>query len=111
MLTQSLKRGELSIMKIFWKRSSIISKKEIIRLCNEKYKWRKSTTKILLKRLVKKRVLLKRIKIFHIYYIPVVTEKEYIKCKMDNLEPNYLDGYFVRLMSTAHKFKNIDEED
>ncbi|WP_255625539.1 BlaI/MecI/CopY family transcriptional regulator [Clostridioides sp. ES-S-0001-03] len=98
-------------MKIFWKRSSSISNQEIIRLCNEKYKWRKSTTKILLKRLVKKRVLLKRIKIFHIYYIPIVTEKEYFECKMDNLEPNYLDGYFVRLMSTAHKFKKIDEED
>ncbi|EQG22870.1 hypothetical protein QUY_0967 [Clostridioides difficile P71] len=55
--------------------------------------------------------MLKRIKFFHIYYIPIVTEKEYIKCKMNNLEPNYLDGYFVRLMSTAHKFKNIDEED
>ncbi len=54
MLTQSLKRGELSIMKIFWKRSSSISKKEIIRLCNEKYKWRKSTTKFYLKDLLKK---------------------------------------------------------
>lgn len=111
MLTQSLKRGELSIMKIFWKRSSSISKKEIIRLCNEKYKWRKSTTKILLKRLTKKRVLLKRIKIFHIYYIPIVTEKEYLKYKINDLEPNYLDGYFIRLMSTVHKFKNLDEED
>ncbi|EII6834430.1 BlaI/MecI/CopY family transcriptional regulator (plasmid) [Clostridioides difficile] len=110
MLIQSLKRGELIVMKIFWKRNSRISRKEIIRLCNEKYSWRKSTTKILLKRLVKKRVLLKRIKFFHIYYIPIVSEKEYIKCKMNNLEPNYL-GYFVRLMSTAHKFKNIDEED
>ncbi|AKP44628.1 regulatory protein [Clostridioides difficile] len=111
MLIQSLKRGELIVMKIFWKRNSRISRKEIIRICNEKHKWQKSTTKILLKRLVKKRVLLKRIKIFHIYYIPIVTEKEYFKYKINDLEPDYLDGYFIRLMSTVHKFKNLDEED
>lgn len=64
MLTQSLKCGELSIMKIFWKRSSSISKKEIIRICNEKYKWRKSTTKILLKRLVKKESCLKELNFY-----------------------------------------------
>ncbi|HGZ2560252.1 TPA: BlaI/MecI/CopY family transcriptional regulator [Clostridioides difficile] len=55
MLIQSLKRGELIVMKIFWKRNSRISRKEIIRICNEKHKWQKSTTKILLKRLVKKK--------------------------------------------------------
>ncbi len=74
MLIQSLKRGELIVMKIFWKRNSRISRKEIIRICNEKHKWQKSTTKFYLKDLLK-RVLLKRIKIFHIYYIPIVTEK------------------------------------
>ncbi|HGZ2560253.1 TPA: hypothetical protein ACOICK_003491 [Clostridioides difficile] len=67
--------------------------------------------KFYLKDLLKKRVLLKRIKIFHIYYIPIVTEKEYFKYKINDLEPDYLDGYFIRLMSTVHKFKNLDEED
>lgn len=81
MLIQSLKRGELIVMKIFWKRNSSISNQEIIRICNEKHKWRKSTTKILLKRLVKKRVLLKRIKFFHIYYIPIVTKRNTLNVK------------------------------
>ena len=62
MLIQSLKRGELIVMKIFWKRNSRISRKEIIRICNEKHKWQKSTTKILLKRLVKKEFYLRELK-------------------------------------------------
>ncbi|HGS9504564.1 TPA: hypothetical protein ACMU98_002500 [Clostridioides difficile] len=61
MLIQSLKRGELSVMKIFWKRSSSISKKEIIRLCNENIGGGNPQQKFYLKDLLKKESCLKEL--------------------------------------------------
>ncbi|OYO86886.1 transcriptional regulator, partial [Clostridioides difficile] len=55
-----LHRGELMLMEYMWRKKSILSKIEIIKVMQERYKWRKSTTEILLKRLVKMKILNKK---------------------------------------------------
>ncbi|WP_236874737.1 BlaI/MecI/CopY family transcriptional regulator [Clostridioides difficile] len=70
----------------------------------EKYKWRKSTTEILLGRLVKMRILKKKRIGFQLNYEVLVTKKEYLDVikeekdvsKYDNFLHKYLQLYIKR---------------
>lgn len=65
------------------------------------YIWRKSTTEILLKILVKMRTLEKKKVGFQSNYEVLVTKKEYLS------EDN---NFFIRIFTTIHKRNNMLEE-
>ncbi|MCC0649577.1 BlaI/MecI/CopY family transcriptional regulator [Clostridioides sp. ZZV15-6598] len=105
-----LHRGELMLMEYMWRKKSILSKKEIILAMQERYKWRKSTTEILLKRLVKMKILNKKRVGFKSNYEVVVTKKEYLS---DRKEERYIsedNNFFIRIFTTIHKRNNMLEE-
>ncbi|WP_141209804.1 BlaI/MecI/CopY family transcriptional regulator, partial [Clostridioides difficile] len=75
-----------------------------------RYKWRKSTTEILLKRLVKMKILNKKRVGFKSNYEVVVTKKEYLS---DRKEERYIsedNNFFIRIFTTIHKRNNMIEE-
>ncbi|HCQ5597818.1 BlaI/MecI/CopY family transcriptional regulator [Clostridioides difficile] len=105
-----LHRGELMLMEYMWRKKSILSKIEIIKVMQERYKWRKSTTEILLKRLVKMKILNKKRVGFKSNYEVVVTKKEYLS---DRKEERYIsedNNFFIRIFTTIHKRNNMIEE-
>ncbi|EGT5272257.1 BlaI/MecI/CopY family transcriptional regulator [Clostridioides difficile] len=103
-----LRRGELLLMEYMWRKKSILYKKEIISAMQERYKWRKSTTEILLKRLVKMKVLKKKIVSFN--YEVLVTKKEYLNAIREERNINIDDDFFTRVFTTIHKRNQMVEE-
>ncbi|NMS91926.1 transcriptional regulator, partial [Clostridioides difficile] len=89
-----LRRGELMLMEYMWRKKSILSKKEIILAMQERYKWRKSTTEILLKRLVKMKVLKKKRIGFQFSYEVLLTKKEYLNAIREERNINIDDDFF-----------------
>ncbi|MDV9816457.1 hypothetical protein RHJ71_19025 [Clostridioides difficile] len=62
MLIQSLKRGELIVMKIFWKRNSRISRKKLFAFAMKNTSGRNLRQKFYLKDLLKKEFYLRELK-------------------------------------------------
>lgn len=105
-----LRRGELLLMEYMWRKKSILYKKEIISAMQERYKWRKSTTEILLKRLVKMKVLKKKIVSFKSNYEVLVTKKEYLNAIREERNINIDDDFFTRIFTTIHRRNQMVEE-
>ncbi|MCC0654769.1 BlaI/MecI/CopY family transcriptional regulator [Clostridioides sp. ES-S-0005-03] len=105
-----LRRGELILMEYVWRKKSILSKKEIILAMQERYKWRKSTTEILLKRLVKMKVLNKKRTGFKLNYKVLVTKKEYLSARKEERNTSRDNNFFIRIFTTIHKINNVIEE-
>ncbi|MCC0697317.1 BlaI/MecI/CopY family transcriptional regulator [Clostridioides sp. ES-S-0048-02] len=105
-----LRRGELILMEYVWRKKSILSKKEIILAMQERYKWRKSTTEILLKRLVKMKVLNKKRAGFKSNYKVLVTKKEYLSARKEERYTSRDNNFFIRIFTTIHKINNVIEE-
>ncbi|ENY8941437.1 BlaI/MecI/CopY family transcriptional regulator [Clostridioides difficile] len=105
-----LRRGELILMEYMWRKKSILSKKEIILAMQERYKWRKSTTEILLKRLVKMKVLNKKRTGFKLNYKVLVTKKEYLSARKEERNTSRDNNFFIRIFTTIHKRNNVIEE-
>ncbi|MCC0634666.1 BlaI/MecI/CopY family transcriptional regulator [Clostridioides sp. ES-S-0001-02] len=105
-----LRRGELILMEYVWRKKSILSKKEIILSMQERYKWRKSTTEILLKRLVKMKVLNKKRTGFKLNYKVLVTKKEYLSARKEERNTSRDNNFFIRIFTTIHKRNNVIEE-
>ncbi|MCC0707413.1 BlaI/MecI/CopY family transcriptional regulator [Clostridioides sp. ES-S-0190-01] len=105
-----LRRGELILMEYVWRKKSILSKKEIILSMQERYKWRKSTTEILLKRLVKMKVLNKKRTGFKLNYKVLVTKKEYLSARKEERNTSRDNNFFIRIFTTIHKINNVIEE-
>ncbi|MCC0701549.1 BlaI/MecI/CopY family transcriptional regulator [Clostridioides sp. ES-S-0049-02] len=103
-------RGELILMEYMWRKKSILSKKEIILAMQERYKWRKSTTEILLKRLVKMKVLNKKRTGFKSNYKVLVTKKEYLSARKEERNTIRDNNFFIRIFTTIHKINNVIEE-
>ncbi|NMS91402.1 transcriptional regulator [Clostridioides difficile] len=109
-IISKLRRGELMLMEYLWRKKSILYKKEIIEAMKNRYKWRKSTTKILLKRLVKMKVLKKKIVSFKSDYEVLVTKKEYLNAIREERNINIDDDFFARIFTTIHKGNQMIEE-
>ncbi|MGO0988127.1 BlaI/MecI/CopY family transcriptional regulator [Clostridioides difficile] len=105
-----LRRGELMLMEYMWRKKSILSKKEIILAMQERYKWRKSTTEILLKRLVKMKILNRKRVNFKLNYEVLVNKKEYLNARKEEGYTSRYDNLFIRIFSTIHKRNNMVEE-
>ncbi|HGM1283049.1 TPA: BlaI/MecI/CopY family transcriptional regulator [Clostridioides difficile] len=88
----------------------MLSKKEIAGAMKEKYKWRKSTTEILLKRLVKMRRLKKKRVGFHFSYEVLATKKEYLNIKKEEMYISEYNKLFIRIFTTIHKRNEKIEE-
>ncbi|MCE0631793.1 BlaI/MecI/CopY family transcriptional regulator, partial [Clostridioides difficile] len=69
----------------------------------EKYKWRKSTTEILLGRLVKMRILKKKRVGFQLNYEVLVTKKEYLDVIKEEKDVSKYDNFFTQVFTTIHK--------
>ncbi|EGT3654694.1 TPA: BlaI/MecI/CopY family transcriptional regulator [Clostridioides difficile] len=105
-----LRRGELMLMEYLWSKKTVLSKKEIIEAMKEKYKWRKSTTEILLKRLVKMKTLKKKRISFQFSYEVLVTKKEYLNAIKEDRKVTKYDSFFIRMFTTMHKKEKMTEE-
>ncbi|MCA0898819.1 BlaI/MecI/CopY family transcriptional regulator [Clostridioides difficile] len=69
----------------------------------EKYKWRKSTTEILLGRLVKMRILKKKRAGFQLNYEVLVTKKEYLNAIKEEKDISKYDNFFTQVFTTIHR--------
>ncbi|HBG0291778.1 TPA: BlaI/MecI/CopY family transcriptional regulator [Clostridioides difficile] len=105
-----LRRGELMLMEYMWRKKTILSKKEIILAMQERYKWRKSTTEILLKRLVKMKILNKKRVNFKLNYEVLVNKKEYLNARKEEGYTSRYNNLFIRIFTTIHKRNNMIEE-
>ncbi|MGO0884228.1 BlaI/MecI/CopY family transcriptional regulator [Clostridioides difficile] len=105
-----LRRGELMLMEYMWRKKSILSKKEIILAMQERYKWRKSTTEILLKRFVKMKILNKKRVNFKLNYEVIVNKKEYLNARKEEGYTSRYNNLFIRIFTTIHKRNNMIEE-
>lgn len=109
-VTDKLRRGELMLMEYMWRKKSILSKKEIIEAMKQRYNWRKSTTEILLKRLVKMKTLKKKVVSFQSNYEVLVTKKEYLNARKEERDTSKYDNFFIKIFTTIHKRNNVIEE-
>lgn len=109
-VVNKLRRGELMLMEYMWRKKTILSKKEIILAMQERYKWRKSTTEILLKRLVKMKILNKKRVNFKLNYEVLVNKKEYLNARKEEGYTSRYNNFFIRIFSTIHKRNNMIEE-
>ncbi|ERM44313.1 penicillinase repressor family protein [Clostridioides difficile DA00130] len=98
------------LMEYLWNKKSILSKKEIIEAMKKRYKWRKSTTEILLKRLVKMKTLKKKRIGFQFSYEVLVTKKEYLNARKEERDISKYDNFFARIFTTIHKRDKMTEE-
>ena len=105
-----LRRGELMLMEYMWREKSTLSKKEIEVAMKEKYKWRKSTTEILLGRLVKMRILKKKRIGFQLNYEVLVTKKEYLDVIKEEKDVSKYDNFFKQVFTTIHKKEEKTEK-
>jgi len=105
-----LRRGELMLMEYMWREKSTLSKKEIEVAMKEKYKWRKSTTEILLGRLVKMRILKKKRIGFQLNYEVLVTKKEYLDVIKEEKDVSKYDNFFTQVFTTIHKKEEKTEK-
>mgnify|MGYP001866934444 CR=1 FL=1 len=105
-----LRRGELMLMEYMWREKSTLSKKEIEVAMKEKYKWRKSTTEILLGRLVKMRILKKKRVGFQLNYEVLVTKKEYLDVIKEEKDVSKYDNFFTQVFTTIHKKEEKTEK-
>ncbi|MCC0659233.1 BlaI/MecI/CopY family transcriptional regulator [Clostridioides sp. ZZV14-6154] len=108
--TDKLRRGELMLMEYMWRKKSILSKKEIIEAMKQRYNWRKSTTEILLKRLVRMKTLKKKVVSFQSNYEVLVTKKEYLNARKEERDTSKYDNFFIKIFTTIHKRNNVIEE-
>ncbi len=76
----------------------------------EKYKWRKSTTEILLGRLVKMRILKKKRVGFQLNYEVLVTKKEYLDVIKEEKDVSKYDNFFTQVFTTIHKKEEKTEK-
>ena len=76
----------------------------------EKYKWRKSTTVILLGRLVKMRILKKKRVGFQLNYEVLVTKKEYLDVIKEEKDVSKYDNFFTQVFTTIHKKEEKTEK-
>ncbi|CCL62961.1 BlaI/MecI/CopY family transcriptional regulator [Clostridioides difficile] len=109
-VVNKLRRGELMLMEYLWRKKSILSKKEIIEAMKDRYKWRKSTTEILLKRLVKMKTLKKKRIGFQFSYEVLVTKKEYLDVIKEEKDVSKYDNFFTQVFTTIHKKEEKTEE-
>ncbi|EMJ4748038.1 BlaI/MecI/CopY family transcriptional regulator [Clostridioides difficile] len=109
-VVNKLRRGELMLMEYLWRKKSILSKKEIIEAMKDRYKWRKSTTEILLKRLVKMKTLKKKRIGFQFSYEVLVTKKEYLNAIKEEKDINKYDNFFTQVFTTIHRKEEKTEE-
>ncbi|MDE3711493.1 BlaI/MecI/CopY family transcriptional regulator [Clostridioides difficile] len=109
-VVNKLRRGELMLMEYLWRKNSILSKKEIIEAMKKRYKWRKSTTEILLKRLVKMKTLKKKRIGFQFSYEVLVTKKEYLNAIKEDRKVTKYDSFFIRMFTAMHKKEKMTEE-
>lgn len=105
-----LRRGELMLMEYMWREKSTLSKKEIEVAMKEKYKWRKSTTEILVGRLVKMRILKKKRVGFQLNYEVLVTKKEYLDVIKEEKDVSKYDNFFTQVFTTIHKKEEKTEK-
>ncbi|EMJ5874621.1 BlaI/MecI/CopY family transcriptional regulator [Clostridioides difficile] len=109
-VVNKLRRGELMLMEYLWRKKSILSKKEIVEAMKNRYKWRKSTTEILLKRLVKMKTLKKKRVGFQFSYEVLVTKKEYLNAIKEEKNINKYDNFFTQVFTTIHRKEEKTEE-
>ncbi|MCW0824233.1 BlaI/MecI/CopY family transcriptional regulator [Clostridioides difficile] len=109
-VVNKLRRGELMLMEYLWSKKTVLSKKEIIEAMKEKYKWRKSTTEILLKRLVRMKILKRKIVSFQFSYEVLMTKKEYLNAIKGERDISKYDNFFARIFTTIHKRDKMTEE-
>lgn len=74
------------------------------------YMWRKSTTEILLKRLVKMKILNKKRVGFELNYEVLVTKKEYLNARKEEGYTSRDNNFFILIFTTIHKRNNMIEE-
>ncbi|CZR98704.1 Penicillinase repressor [Clostridioides difficile] len=109
-ITSKLRRGELMLMEYLWRKKSVLSKREIIEAMKKRYKWRNSTTEILLKRLVKMKTLKKKRIGFQFNYEVLVTKKEYLNAIKEERDISKYDNFFIRMFTTIHRKEEMTEE-
>ncbi|HGT1476869.1 TPA: BlaI/MecI/CopY family transcriptional regulator [Clostridioides difficile] len=109
-VVNKLRRGELMLMEYLWRKKSILSKKEIIEAMKDRYKWRKSTTEILLKRLVKMKTLKRKRIGFQFSYEVLVNKKEYLNSRKEERDTSKYENLFIRMFSTIHRKEEMTDK-
>lgn len=109
-VVNKLRRGELMMMEYLWRKKSVLSKKEIIEAMKDRYKWRKSTTEILLKRLVKMKTLKRKRIGFQFSYEVLVNKKEYLNARKEERDTSKYENLFIRMFSTLHRKEEMTDK-
>ncbi|MDI7816944.1 BlaI/MecI/CopY family transcriptional regulator [Clostridioides difficile] len=109
-VVNKLRRGELMLMEYLWRKKSVLSKKEIIEAMKDRYKWRKSTTEILLKRLVKMKTLKRKRIGFQFSYEVLVNKKEYLNARKEERDTSKYENLFIRMFSTLHRKEEMTDK-
>lgn len=90
------------VMNYLWEKSSLTSKKEIIRDIKQMYGQHKSTLKIVLKGLIFKGFLARDIIRFQLYYKIIITSEEYDTFKKKVLKSTK-NRKIIHSLTTIHK--------
>ncbi|MBG0220009.1 BlaI/MecI/CopY family transcriptional regulator [Clostridioides difficile] len=109
-VVNKLHRGELMMMEYLWRKKSVLSKKEIIEAMKDRYKWRKSTTEILLKRLVKMKTLKRKRIGFQFSYEVLINKKEYLNARKEERDTSKYENLFIRMFSTLHRKEEMTDK-
>ncbi|MCI9978029.1 BlaI/MecI/CopY family transcriptional regulator [Clostridioides difficile] len=109
-VVNKLRRGELMMMEYLWRKKSVLSKKEIIEAMKDRYKWRKSTTEILLKRLVKMKTLKRKRIGFQFSYEVLINKKEYLNARKEERDTSKYENLFIRMFSTLHRKEEMTDK-
>ncbi len=112
MLDKNINIGdaELEVMKIIWKAKGEISTAEITKSV-EKHGWKRTTVATFLSRLVDKGAISAQKRGKTMYYLPVITAKEYKKTQVKNLIKNVFDGSAQDLVASLFEQKALSDSD
>lgn len=109
-LAEKISNAELEVMRILWREKVPVSFTDIrIELQNTK-SWEKSTINTLIRRLVEKEVISVQKKDV-LYYIPNVSEAEYIQAEEQNMIDKLYDGSAKNFVTALCHRGKLSEED
>lgn len=106
MTFKKLTESEEELVKLVWENSSIKST-ELVKICEEKFNWKKSTTYTLLKRAEKKGI----VKNNNSLIIPCVTEEEYQAEKSSSFLDKHFDGSLPNFLTAFSKENSLNKKD
>ena len=95
--------AELEVLKVIWSETEPVSSAEINNRV-ESHGWKRTTIATFLSRLTEKRGKT-------MYYVPILTEREYKRSQLKNLIKNVFDGSAQNLVASLFQENELTDKD